>query len=329
MVSYPLAFCSAMLQVLLATAHIQTLPPAYGVAACNVLCGTIEQCMQSAREDIAELVFCSETRHKLLEIYIDCYDTAKPKAMKQVLSTLVKLLTKCRDVLSNSQSIDSACFRCFELGLRVRDRTRTKPVLHALTLFLSRNLLSTSDLFVLYGTFLGIVESSSDQSSATTTRSARRLVADVLGWTPVGDIAPAAGQLLMAILANKTTVAIESGAETLPFWVQPLMRGVQARPTELEAFRCHAFPALFQSGVEDFYNFLQYLGLEEQLGVTPLQDKRPQPCLPNDQISPGTKRLVLFSALQAGKAGGLVHECSKGTVNVSLRMLLILSRSTC
>jgi len=300
-----------MLKALLDTAHIQTLPPAHGVVACNVLCGTIEQCMQSRQKEIANLVICTDTRQKLLEIYIDCYDTAKPKAMKQVLSTLVKLLTKSRDVLSSSEPIDLACFRCFELGLRLRDRTRAKPVLHALTLFLSRNLLSTSDLFVLYGSVLGSVRNNLGQASEIIAQSARRLVSDIVDWTPVGDVAPAAGQLLTAVLGDASSAVGQAGEQSLPFWVQPLMKGIQARPAELELFRCHAFPALFQSGVNDFFGFLEYLGLREQLGIAPLIPDSSRSSSGHDQISSSTRRLVLFSALQAGKANGLVQECSK------------------
>jgi len=317
-----------MLKALLDTAHIQTLAPVHGVAACNVLCGTIEQCMQSKQRDIAGLVLCSDTRNKLLEIYIDCYDTAKPKAMKQVLSTLVKLLAKSRDVLLSPEPIESACFRCFELGLRVRDRTRAKPVLHALTLFLSRSLLSTSDLFVLYGSSIGNTRNGLEQASEIIAQWARKLVGDVLEWTPVGDVAPAAGQLLTAILGDASSAVGQSNEQLLPFWVQPLMRGIQARPTELEAFRCHAFPALFQSGVNDFFAFLEYLGLREQLGVAPLISERAQSSLGYDQITSSTKRLVLFSALQAGKAGGLVQECSKDVVSTALLYSLIVVRST-
>lgn len=302
---------STMLQALLDTAHIQTLSPAHGVVACNVLCGTIEQCTQSRQKEIAELVLCTDTRQKLLEIYIDCYDTAKPKAMKQVLSTLVKLLTKSRDVLSSSEPIDLACFRCFELGLRARDRTRAKPVLHALTLFLSRSLLSTSDLFVLYGSFLGNVRNTLGQASENIAHWAGKLVSDILDWTPVGDVAPAAGQLLTAVFGDASSAARQAGGQSLPFWVQPLMKGIQARPTELEAFRCHAFPALFQSGVNDFFSFLEYLGLKQQLRIATLLPEPSRLTSEHDQISSSMRRLVLFSALQAGKANGLVQECSK------------------
>lgn len=279
--------------------------------------------MNSSNEDVRHLAIARPVRHKLFEIYVDCYDNGKGKAMKQVLGTLIKLLSKSCAEASRSEPVDVICVKCFDIAFRVRDRTKTKPALYALTLFLSRKLLSTVDMLKLYNGFTGITikHGSSDdtESPLRKSESADLLLSALLSWMPVGDIAPAAGQLLAALLSDKSHESRRGSSDCeLPIWVKPLVDGIASRPDELQAYRHHAFPALFQNRIHDFKSFLNHLGLERHLGLHTEPDSAAHH---GRSLHPSVlERSILFSALQAGKASGLVREYSTCSRKSSMRL---------
>jgi len=293
------------------TADTSDLSATHRVAACNVLCGTIEQCAQVHDASLTDLVFASETLAGLFRIYIDHFDNGKSKAMKQVLNTMAKLLGKT----AAAHTVDTTTSRCLDLALKERDRTRAKPALHALTIFLSRNVLSVSQLVVLYAS---VVTGRNDPEGVL--RSINYYQADfisnLLTWIPVGDIAPTAGQLLSAVAANPlgTPPASSDSTSPIPVWAEPLVRGIEATPNAIHAFRFHAFPALFQPGIQVYVRFLEYLDFRQLLGLTTVDSTNSDETRPNDEI----RRLVLLSALQVGKCSGLVQECGKYDIVVIL-----------
>jgi hypothetical protein len=297
--------------VLIRTAYTADLSTTHRVAACNVLCGTIEQCVQVNDASLTDLVFASATMDGLFKIYIDHYDNGKSKAMKQVLSTIVKLLGKA----PAAQTVDTTTTRCLNIALKERDRSRAKPALHALTIFLSRNVLSVSQLVVLYAC---VMTGHTDRQSILQdiNQYQAEFISNLLAWIPVGDIAPTAGQLLSAVAATAlgTPPASTDSNSPLPVWAEPLVRGIEATPDAIHAFRYHAFPALFQSGIQVYVRFLEYLDFRQLLGLATVDSTNNDDPSSNGDI----RRLVLLSALQAGKTSGLVQECSKYDVVVIL-----------
>ena len=302
--------CRNFLDVLTRTADTSDLSTTHRVAACNVLCGTIEQCVQANDASLKDLVFSSEMLGGLFKIYIDHYDNGKSKAMKQVLSTIVKLLGKA----PAAQAVDTTTSRCLDLALKERDRSRAKPALHALTIFLSRNVLSVSQLVLLYACVVTGVDPKSVKE--TINHYQADFISSLLAWIPVGDIAPTAGQLLSAVAGDASgwSPASTDSTTPLPVWAEPLVRGIEATPDAIHAYRYHAFPALFQSGIQVYVRFLEYLDFEQLLGLATVDTKH------NDEPSSTgeIRRLVLLSALQAGKTSGLVQECSKYEILVML-----------
>jgi len=224
--------------------------------------------------------------------------------MKQVLSAIVKLLGKA----PAAQIVDTTTSRCLDLALKERDRSRAKPALHALTIFLSRNVLSVSQLVLLYAC---IITGRKDPKSVLERiyHYQADFISNLLAWIPVGDIAPTAGQLLSAVAAVALGRPPASSDNTVPppVWAYPLVRGIEANPDAIQAYRYHAFPALFQTGIQVYVRFLEYLDFRQLLGLAVIDSTNNDEPSFNCEI----RRLVLLSALQAGKISGLVQECSE------------------
>jgi hypothetical protein len=294
---------------LLTTAHLAELSSSHRVGACNVLCGVIEQCVDSNEDEVRSLAFSRATIGRLFDVYLDRYDSGKSKAMKQVLNTLVRLLARTSD----RDQVQSACSRCLDLAFVKRDRRKTKPALHALTVFLSRKVLEIPQLVACYA---GL--KSSNMSSRTVSRNGRNLemesshsdlVGDLLYWVPTTDIAPAVGPLLSAICKQEDGVE-NAGQTGLPIWAEPVVSGMMSNPSEIQSYRHHAFPALLQSGLQGYLRFLEYLGLREQLAL-PSESNGASRVVPESVAQTGEIReSMLFAALQAGKSCGMIEECS-------------------
>jgi hypothetical protein len=303
--------CSrSTLDTLLATAHFAELSSSHRVGACNVLCGVLEQYVDSKDDEVRQLAFDQTTINRLLQVYLDRYDSGKSKAMKQVLNTLVRLLARTLD----KGRVQYICSQCLDLAFFLRDRSKTKPALHALTVFLSRNVIEVSQLVAVFAEM---------KNNSSTNRNSFRekdisglesshgdLVSDLLHWIPTSDIAPAIGPLLSAICKQRDSEA-EIARLGLPIWVEPVVRGMLSNPTEIQSYRYHAFPALLQSGLSGYLQFLEYLGFRKQLDLPVQASNVSQMAQTMFQRTGETRELMLFAALQAGKSCGVIQECSK------------------
>ena len=100
--------------------------------------------------------------------------------------------------------------------------------------------------------------------------------------------------------SSPNLAADNDAAGETPIWTGPLVRSITDHPEEIRNFKEYAFPGIFGLGVQDFYRFLQYVGLDEVVTCS-------KPILvrgADDDI----KWSILFSALQAGKEMGIVKE---------------------
>ncbi len=226
--------------------------------------------------------------------------------MKQVLTTLVKLLSNLCAISSCTKSRDMAVARLFDIIFCTSQHLKAKPALHALNLFISRSLISPYALLDRYKTWLA-------KSHAATTESVspqsvmHNFLVGIFDWIPQSDVARTAGQVIRTLL---TTYQAGCGDRDhrkdqilwSPVWVEPLLKSLEDHSNDLQAYQNHLFPAIFTLSCLDYWLFLKFLGVEEYMTLrgAVIENSRSYQKFTQFQIP------ILFSALQVGKESGLV-----------------------
>ena len=123
---------SNLLDALVGTASIPYIPASQRAGACNPLCSLLEKCQASPDERIRSLVWTKHIWTDLFDIFLERYDNAKPKSMRQVLLLLCTILHK--DKSTTAQAVrDESVVRLFDVLFQEDDTSKVKPALIALS----------------------------------------------------------------------------------------------------------------------------------------------------------------------------------------------------
>ncbi len=329
-----------MLRTILRTASAIGVSSTHRAAACNALCGFLEQGLASTAPDIRSLIVSNDVWQEVFKIYLDRSEDAKPKSMRQVLVTLTAILSKWPDPAQALVVRDSAVETLLSIILGTDSRSKVKPALQGLEHFISKGIVSIQDLVISLqglGTNLGqllsgdVIPEPAEVGPATVVEfkrlSAPALVASseasievfvttLLEWVSHSDVAPAASRLISTFFKFLRTqsskdVRYYHSVTKLPLWVSPLKRSVEQKPEGREVLKRHVLPAFFILNSHDMLEFVRSLPLEHLLSGAFPQDNCPEV-------------LLLFSSLQVAQGLGLVRVTGMSALRSDLQLCIVV-----
>ncbi|KAK7510564.1 putative death-receptor fusion protein-domain-containing protein [Phyllosticta citriasiana] len=275
---------AALIDALLKTAHLIHIPTSHKSAACNPLCSILERC--KAHEDIRIRALANVTvLSKLFDIYLETYDNAKPKSMRQVLLTLCSLLPKTPDP-EEKQVIIGMTNTLFGILFHEADNSKAKQSLQALSYLVQKDVYFVDELIML-----------ADLGRPPTGRA---FLSGLMEWVAHQDTAQTAGSTICVTLdyaKRQNSDLLKPSADGCPVWVQPIREFLSKRPGALLNFKSHVFPDLFKPSLSDYLRFLKEMRLETHLRLRSMITKEG-----DMEIS------ILFTSLQVGKDMGIVQE---------------------
>ncbi|KAJ9265996.1 hypothetical protein DTO212C5_6557 [Paecilomyces variotii] len=289
---------------------------------CNAVSGFLDAALLSKNHETQEIALSKETWLSVFEVYVDRFEDAKPKPMKQVLNSLLKILAKYTD----SGEVEALLSRAGEIILPSiitgEPRSRLKVSLLSLEIFVRKNAISPYQLMNMVSNFLSTYgdlwkpvfeqhhetwisgsvmnrEVSGEQYSITHVARIFTLALLIRATSP--EIASASGAVLASLL-QKIKAALPSSeniyldpTNSLPIWVAPTKQIMLRNMDALDTMSNHVLTPLFTVDSSGFRTFIDQLPVQILLSGDMTE-------APLDQFT------LLFSALQIGKKVGLVHE---------------------
>lgn len=233
------------------------------------------------------------------------------KSMRQVLITLTSDLKLQLSFSDGAGQIRDESVCCL-LGhlFETQDHLRAKPAIQALTYFMAKEVVDIRQLVSLFNTshlhlYPGAATSRSADASILEDLL-QRFYTGVFAWVEHNDVSLAAGQLVVEITRHglKTHNSTPIGGHAHPIWAAPALEAIRLKPDSLSNFKHQVFPSLFRSSIANYYSFLQSLNIQSELatGGGAAFDIHSSTIIDTE---------VLFTALQIGKAIGLVRESGK------------------
>lgn len=267
----PTSVLQKRLEDLIKTSRSPEISVPHHVSACNVTCGFLEQCLDSQNPTIRSIVLADSVWRNLFAMYLNSFERAKPKSMKQVLNTLVRLILAVGSSSDTCQPRDDAIITLFDILCTQHEQHKGKAALLALTYFLTKSLVTSRDLLDAFQTRYCEVDS---QHSASSPSVLTLFLANVFAWITLRDTASAAGTFVQAFLhrgqpiASPSLVSVEyneDDAYGAP-WAEAIHLTLRYYPDLMHPFQTHIFPCLFSSGMTEFLSYLKYLRFEHHLG---------------------------------------------------------------
>ena len=296
--------------------------------SCNALGAFLDAATASQHEKTRQLVYSHDTWLAVFEVYLDRFEDTKPKPMKQVLTSLVKVLTKQRSQGGSEQILSKIVDEIVPSIVLGEPRSRRKPSFVSLEIFIRKNAITPAELICRVQDWLlknherwtlvlqddckalsidiprFISQSSNDFWSRATT--AKIFVLGFLSQAKNADFASSAGATLAALFQKLKAVpdtryfSPEETQDLMSSWVPPV-KHVMLQNLD---------------GLEFMSNQILYpLSSIDSNGFRCFMDNLPYKSLVAGDMTDGSSEefMLLFTALQGAKKIGLVHEDSKFT----------------
>ncbi|KAI9782363.1 MAG: hypothetical protein M1839_005236 [Geoglossum umbratile] len=320
------------LRAILYTAQLPQISQSHRAAACNALTAFLEKCRSSSIASLQSLSRPNYLWTDAFNVYLERSDRAKAKPLRQVLVTLVAIISGDSDRHGARRVLDAAVMRIIAIVFKQEPYSRVKPAIQALDYFISKQVISLQEL-------LGLVKAWLSNNSAVTAGGTSGtspvygttvagnptdtaillshahisggyvtvLATAILHWMLEPDIAPAAGDLFISVFSTLKRQKAEEPlcqvpGDATPAWCGPIQSSIGNAPSVLENLKQHIFPGLFKLSVTDFGRFLEHLRFQEISSGSPVVDGDPQV-------------VTLFIALQTGKEIGLVRGSDEGLLD--------------
>lgn len=237
------------------TAEQLQLPVRYRAAACNTLCGFLEQGSQSTSPKLREICLNRFAWRRLLSLYLERFQDPTSKPMKQVLSTLIKLLDrkseqKADQACDNASTLlEDAASRSLSFISSHEDLSFIKPAMLFLDTIISKKTINLRTLISLLPSDTSVLSATSSETMYYLVQS---FVASVIRWARQIDIVSAAGKLLNSFFSeynasggNKVFTSLEI---LEPPWFQPVNVEISnGSPAVVEILEKQILPGLLRT----------------------------------------------------------------------------------
>lgn len=304
------------------------LAPGHRVAAWNTLCALLDH---TAESSVARnLLWSAGLWRKCFNLYLEENHNARPKSTKQLIGSLTTSLRKA-DPDHHVMDLKAQLARELLATMNATEiQQKTKPTLLVIAQFLAKGIFSLEDLLSVQTTIKSI-----DVRDGKSETRLQFFLSTVLRWISKGDLGSIVGQLVSVTLdkydktvspqRQRNEVARETQAATI--WAEPLRKALLNDPENAESYRSHIFPVLFKRSLSQYVAFLQHLGLNYR-GAVSTNGEAQASRNPDKSVTSQTSCILpsnnlLYAALQAGKALGLVEDTDDQAVSLDDRCLYI------
>ncbi|KAL9097439.1 MAG: hypothetical protein Q9165_000335 [Trypethelium subeluteriae] len=294
---------------ILSTVQLLDISSSHRAAATNALCGIIERCEASHSSPFRSLVQSNDLWISGFNVFLQWSHAAKGKSMRQLLLTLGRSLNS----LQNSEKhalVDQALANIFNITFKEREALEAKAGLHALELFLSRDIVS---LPLLLQSFQQWAASNFDPSLKSHSQKSitKVLIFVCLQWLASADKTAAAAHLTCTLCEKASITEQEDRSsvysdEEIPIWAEPAIAVVRRSPSAINALQNHVFPTVFRQRPLDVALFLRLFNHGAHLELDPQSEGVAVGGRPDSDDDNDTA--LLYAALQTGKDIGIIQE---------------------
>ena len=203
-------------------------------------------------------------------VYLEKHQDPNSKPMKQVLDTLGKFRKHWSQDCSWDRTRRDTAFKCLKFVLSQDELPFIKPAMHLLYYFLSSGDFETSHLTECLKdpAFSPCHAPALDDGPWKTPewKDTRDLMANVFRWGQYLDIAPVAGQLLVAILNRcKLSSSTNCPENHPPVWNDLVFEFLHCNSRSLETLEKYILPGLLRFDEATAAKFLESLSLDKIL----------------------------------------------------------------
>ncbi|WEW57008.1 hypothetical protein PRK78_002467 [Emydomyces testavorans] len=309
---------------LLHTFSAANLPGSHNTAICNAISGYLESALKSDNEELRQFVLSETTWMSVFENYLDRYQNGRPKPMKQVLTTLIMIVSKYMDASTSRLVYQQIARITIPVIVLFEPRSRLKACLVALEALMRKDAVDVAELcrltenwlwdnrpswIPLLGEHCVNLEIPLNKLAHQTERNelsledlrlyAMQIFCLVLLLNMNNrDISLPAGMLFFQLCCRLKSVTsvyeFQYYTNGTPFWAAPLKYVSLMNLNDLDPIANHALFPLFQTEPKDFLSFVTSLPLDS------LQSK-------SYTRASNEEYTLLFAILELGKTLGLVH----------------------
>lgn len=222
--------------------------------------------------------------------------------MKQVLDTILRTLIKLPPAVK-SHSVANVLQTLLETVCEGDDYVKARPCFHALSSMLGKHIIDPQSLLLSFDESFEAAGPPSARLQSGKQHRFERLLRRVFDWVPRGDTAAVVAQFVTALLKRLSDSELEHQLPTSSL-INPLLEAIYDDFANIQAFTVHIFPAIFKTGLDQYWCFLEHLGVRTYFGPSASQVQQPQD-------TTGKQAIVLCSSLQAGKQLGLIEICGE------------------
>ena len=247
----------------------------------NALSGFLDRAAISSISDLADLCFDLKVWGDILDVFLRRSENNKPKPMRQLLLSLARLLQKNPREEARHAQTEYATRRSLAMITDRNESTSVKPALQLLDCFLTKKLISGSDILRVLAAMnvqanpnsLGNQRSEPVNLSISSWLSlGQELISDIFAWVCYSDVAAASGKLVATF--TKSLSNLHEGYQMnpvggLPLWITPLHQLLRDQSQMLETIGSYVLPELLSINCSDTREFLRTLSFESiQDGTT-------------------------------------------------------------
>lgn len=318
-------------QCLLKTFSTASISHDHTTTSCNTLSAFLDAALASKHEETRQLAYSHGTWLAVFEVFLDRFEDSKPKPMKQVLTSLVKVLSKQRSQDGSEQILSKIVDETVPSIILGEPRSRRKPSFVSLEIFIRKNAISPAELICRvrdwllrnHEPWMLVLHEDCKALSIDITRfisqdlddfwskatAARIFILGFLSQAKNADFASSAGATLAALFQKLKAApdtryfSQEETQELMSSWVTPV-KHVMLQNLD---------------GLEFMSNQILYpLSSIDSNGFRYFMDNLPYKSLVAGDMTDGSSEefMLLFTALQGAKKIGLVHEDSEFTIRV-------------
>ncbi|KAM0516613.1 hypothetical protein ACHAPE_005244 [Trichoderma viride] len=260
--------------------------------ACVRLCGFVERASKSESQALQPWAFSRDVAFRLYDFYIDWNEFDHHRSMRLVLDLIAQLLRRNSDKEAALDIRNSLLDNLVSIVIGRSTKPVAKSALKTLDYFLLKGLFTLDDV---KATHLSYHE---ELSNATDIEIWRVFTTELLQWTRLHFICPAAGKFIVSLFrALRQRGHEDSTGLGIETWHKWLLDFLSEEPTLLENFKNYIFSPLFKSDRPESLKFLQHVNQNGSgSAITAGSDDF------------GASALLTLAALEMGKKVGLVEE---------------------
>ena len=189
---------------------------------------------------------------QVLDLYLERHDSLKAKHVKHLLNVLLQVLRPKADT-NNILSPRHLTTKILIEVVLSRDHVKIKPALVALTLFLTKDLVTAENV----RTLAEVVDLPKPDRVTS-----EWLLSHIATFVDRQETRLAASNLFIAYLDSLEKLDIDVANSRTPIWTEPVLTNINGGLTDLFSWRNYVFPKLFLRNRYQYWYFVECLSAE-------------------------------------------------------------------